>query len=154
MSLRLTMLIRPWRNRLVTPTNQRKYFVHVTFLILASLVLTPSDHSLIGCETTTGFNPSYYRALAFDKELGATYGIDAALEMYSLDALVLPAPGCTSIPAGKPRPPPPFSSCSSPVLRPAIAGYPIVTGTFPSRSSLLVFITSCPLPRSSPRVLP
>ncbi|EGO26610.1 hypothetical protein SERLADRAFT_447766 [Serpula lacrymans var. lacrymans S7.9] len=63
---------------------------------------------LIGAEATTGFNSSYYASLAFDKELGATRGIDAALEMYTLDALVLPAPGYTTVPA-------------------AIAGYPIVT---------------------------
>ncbi|KAH7882880.1 amidase signature domain-containing protein [Phlebopus sp. FC_14] len=63
---------------------------------------------LIESEATTGFNSSYYDSLAFDKELGATRGIDAALEMWTLDALVLPAPGYTTVPA-------------------AIAGYPIVT---------------------------
>ncbi|KAH7929278.1 amidase signature enzyme [Leucogyrophana mollusca] len=63
---------------------------------------------LIASQATTGFNASYYASLAFDKELGATRGIDAALEMYTLDALVLPAPGYTTVPA-------------------AIAGYPIVT---------------------------
>ncbi|KIJ16269.1 hypothetical protein PAXINDRAFT_75651 [Paxillus involutus ATCC 200175] len=63
---------------------------------------------LIESEATTGFNASYYQSLAFDKELGATRGIDAALETYSLDALVLPAPGYTTVPS-------------------AIAGYPIVT---------------------------
>ncbi|KAF8549237.1 amidase signature enzyme [Imleria badia] len=63
---------------------------------------------LISSEATTGFNASYYQSLAFDKELGATRGIDAALATYSLDALVLPAPGYTTVPA-------------------AIAGYPIVT---------------------------
>ncbi|KAF8839265.1 amidase signature enzyme [Paxillus ammoniavirescens] len=63
---------------------------------------------LIESEATTGFNASYYESLAFDKELGATRGIDAALETYTLDALVLPAPGYTTVPS-------------------AIAGYPIVT---------------------------
>jgi amidase len=63
---------------------------------------------LIESQATTGFNASYYQSLAFDKELGATYGIDAALKTYALDALVLPAPGYTTVPA-------------------AIAGYPIVT---------------------------
>ncbi|KIJ62099.1 hypothetical protein HYDPIDRAFT_114947 [Hydnomerulius pinastri MD-312] len=63
---------------------------------------------LIESQATTGFNSSYYQSLAFDKELGATRGIDAALEMYTLDALILPAPGYTTVPA-------------------AIAGYPIVT---------------------------
>ncbi|KAG2339111.1 amidase signature enzyme [Suillus weaverae] len=63
---------------------------------------------LIESQATTGFNASYYQSLAFDMELGATRGIDAALKMYALDALVLPAPGYTTVPA-------------------AIAGYPIVT---------------------------
>jgi len=64
--------------------------------------------TLIVSAATTGYNPSYYQSLAFGKELGATRGIDAALETYSLDALVLPAPGYATGPA-------------------AIAGYPIVT---------------------------
>ncbi|CCL98730.1 uncharacterized protein FIBRA_00735 [Fibroporia radiculosa] len=63
---------------------------------------------LIASEATSGFNSTYYAALAFDKEMGATQGIDAALKAYDLDALVLPAPGFTTVPA-------------------AIAGYPIVT---------------------------
>ncbi|KAH9912038.1 amidase signature enzyme [Fomitopsis serialis] len=63
---------------------------------------------LIASEATTGFNSTYYAALAYDYEMGRTNGIDAALEMYDLDALVLPAPGFTTVPA-------------------AIAGYPIVT---------------------------
>ena len=54
-------------------------------------------------------NLTYFQALAFDKDLGATRGIDAALKTFDLDALVLPAPGFTTVPA-------------------AIAGYPIVTG--------------------------
>ncbi|KAH0831044.1 amidase signature domain-containing protein [Lanmaoa asiatica] len=57
--------------------------------------------TLIASEATTGFNASYYQSLAFGKELGATRGIDASLEAYSLDALVLPAPGFTTVPAGK-----------------------------------------------------
>ncbi|KDQ59508.1 hypothetical protein JAAARDRAFT_126672 [Jaapia argillacea MUCL 33604] len=54
---------------------------------------------LIESEATTGFNSTYYQALAFDKDLGATRGIDAALSMYGLDALVLPAGGYTTVPA-------------------------------------------------------
>ena len=46
-------------------------------------------------------NVSYYTALAYDYEMGRTNGIDAALEMYDLDALVLPAPGMTTVPAGE-----------------------------------------------------
>ncbi|THH09692.1 hypothetical protein EW145_g1831 [Phellinidium pouzarii] len=63
---------------------------------------------LIASQATTGFNASYFQSLAFDKELGATNGIDAALKTHNLDALILPAPGLTTVPA-------------------AIAGYPIVT---------------------------
>jgi hypothetical protein len=35
-------------------------------------------------------NESYYEALAFDKDIGATRGIDAVLAEHRLDALVLP----------------------------------------------------------------
>ncbi|KIK81707.1 hypothetical protein PAXRUDRAFT_746553 [Paxillus rubicundulus Ve08.2h10] len=69
---------------------------------------------LIEPEATTGFNASYYQSLAFDKELGA------ALETYALGALVLPAPGYTTIPS-------------------AIAGYPILTvslGFYPDNVTL------------------
>ncbi|KAF8653648.1 hypothetical protein AX16_003800 [Volvariella volvacea WC 439] len=62
---------------------------------------------LIEAELTKGFNSTYFEALAFDKELGQTRGIDAALKAHNLDALVLPAPGFAPGPA-------------------AIAGYPIV----------------------------
>jgi amidase len=55
---------------------------------------------LIACETTTGRDSTYYAAVATNKELGATRGIDAALKAHNLDALVLPAPGYTTIPAG------------------------------------------------------
>lgn len=63
---------------------------------------------LIESEATTGMNSTYFQSLAFDKDLGQTRGIDAALKAHNLDALVLPAPGFTTTPA-------------------AIAGYPIVT---------------------------
>ncbi|KAI6015247.1 amidase signature domain-containing protein [Pisolithus orientalis] len=63
---------------------------------------------LIESEATTGRNATFFEALAFDREMGGSQGIDAALKQYNLDALVLPAPGYTSTPA-------------------AIIGYPIVT---------------------------
>ncbi|KAI0077607.1 amidase signature enzyme [Panus rudis PR-1116 ss-1] len=63
---------------------------------------------LIESEATNGMNSTYFAALAFDKDLGATRGIDAALKAHNLDALVLPAQGFTTVPA-------------------AIAGYPIIT---------------------------
>lgn len=46
-------------------------------------------------------NSTYFQALAFDKELGGTNGIDAVLKMHNLDALILPAPGLTTVPAGE-----------------------------------------------------
>ncbi|KAJ7594152.1 amidase signature enzyme [Mycena floridula] len=79
-----------------------------------------SQDILIECEATTGFNSTFFEALAFDRELGATRGIDAALKTHKLDALVLPAPGFTTTPA-------------------AIAGYPIVTvplGFFPDNITI------------------
>jgi len=63
---------------------------------------------LIESQQTNGMNSTYFQALAFDKELGGTNGIDAVLKMHNLDALILPAPGLTTVPA-------------------AIAGYPIIT---------------------------
>ncbi|KAK7460688.1 hypothetical protein VKT23_009403 [Stygiomarasmius scandens] len=66
-----------------------------------------SQSILIASQATNGFTPAYFQALAFDKELGATRGIDAALEEFDLDALVTPATVAAGVPA--------------------IAGYPIVT---------------------------
>lgn len=60
-----------------------------------------SASSLIRSEITTGRNSTFFEALALNKELGATRGIDAALKTYNLDALVLPVPGeLATIPPG------------------------------------------------------
>ncbi|KAF9447278.1 amidase signature enzyme [Macrolepiota fuliginosa MF-IS2] len=70
---------------------------------------------LIASEATQSFDNAFFAALAADKDLGSTRGIDATLEMHNLDALVLPATGFTTVPA-------------------AIVGYPIITvplGFFP-----------------------
>ena len=57
--------------------------------------------SFIESEATTGRNSTFFEALAFNKELGTTLGIDAALEGNNLDALVLPVPGMVAaLPAG------------------------------------------------------
>ena len=61
----------------------------------------------IASENTT-VDQAYFDALAADKDLGQTRGIDAALKMFNLDALILPTSGAAG-PA-------------------AIAGYPLVTG--------------------------
>ena len=53
---------------------------------------------------------AYFNALAADKDLGQTRGIDGTLKKFNLDALLLP-----SIVAPEPA---------------AIAGYPIVTGEY------------------------
>lgn len=66
--------------------------------------------SFISAENTT-VDQAFFDALAVDKDLGATRGIDAALKAFALDALILP----TNI-------------ASTP---PAIAGYPIVIGARP-----------------------
>ncbi|KZT28519.1 amidase signature enzyme [Neolentinus lepideus HHB14362 ss-1] len=78
-----------------------------------------SQSILIEAEATSGYNATFYQALAADYELGRTNGIDAALQQYNLDALILPANGRTTTPA-------------------AIAGYPIVTvplGFYPENTT-------------------
>ncbi|KAF9440277.1 amidase signature enzyme [Macrolepiota fuliginosa MF-IS2] len=53
---------------------------------------------LIASEATNGFDDAFFAALAIDKDLGSTRGIDATLQMHNLDALVLPATGFSRIP--------------------------------------------------------
>ncbi|KDR74826.1 hypothetical protein GALMADRAFT_269063 [Galerina marginata CBS 339.88] len=87
-----------------------------------------SQNGLIESEATVGLNATFFRSLAFDIELGATRGIDATLKAHNLDAIVLPAPGFTSTPAGTVVHP--FSTISVlDIFRLclALAGYPIVT---------------------------
>jgi len=56
---------------------------------------------LIRAEATKGFDDAYFAALAADRDLGSTRGIDVVLEKYQLDALVLPAIGFVYTPSGK-----------------------------------------------------
>ncbi|KAG6875281.1 hypothetical protein C0992_004471 [Termitomyces sp. T32_za158] len=63
---------------------------------------------LIRSEATQGHDSVFSTALAANRDLGATRGIDAALQEHNLDALVLPSDGLTSTP-------------------PAIAGYPVIS---------------------------
>ncbi|KJA17816.1 hypothetical protein HYPSUDRAFT_146036 [Hypholoma sublateritium FD-334 SS-4] len=58
-----------------------------------------SQDILVESQATTGRNSTFFQSLAFDKDLGATRGIDAALKAFNLDALILPAPGFTTVPA-------------------------------------------------------
>lgn len=62
----------------------------------------------IASENTT-VDQAFFNAVAADKDLGATRGIDATLKAFNLDALLLP----TDVSSGPA----------------AIAGYPIITGT-------------------------
>lgn len=64
-------------------------------------MLIPGNYRLISSEATNGFDDAFFKALAFDQELGKTRGIDAALKAHRLDALVLPSTGFTTVPAGK-----------------------------------------------------
>ncbi|KAL7284768.1 hypothetical protein ACG7TL_002075 [Trametes sanguinea] len=78
-----------------------------------------TDQSTFIASENTTVNQAYFDAIAADKELGATRGIDATLQAFKLDALLVPsavAPG----PA-------------------AIAGYPIITvplGFLPPNTTL------------------
>jgi amidase len=75
---------------------------------------------LIESQSTMGMNQTYFDALETDIRIGGVDGIDAALSMHKLDALVLPATGPTTSPA-------------------AIVGYPIVTvplGFFPDNVTI------------------
>jgi amidase len=65
-------------------------------------------YRFIASENTT-IDQVYFDALAADKDLGQTRGIDATLKLFNLDALILPT-----------------SEASTPA---AIAGYPLVTGS-------------------------
>ncbi|KAJ7844914.1 amidase signature enzyme [Mycena olivaceomarginata] len=56
----------------------------------------------IQSEATNGFDAEYFAALAADHDLGSTRGIDFVLKKFNLDAIVLPAPGFTTIPPGYP----------------------------------------------------
>ena len=95
-----------WRSHRDSHLNQSPLCVSVVHW---HILLTIYLRRFIESEATTGRDATFFKALAFDHELGATQGIDAALKEHNLDALVLPAPGFTTVPA-------------------AIAGYPIVTG--------------------------
>ncbi|KAI0761337.1 amidase signature enzyme [Trametes elegans] len=66
-----------------------------------------TDQSQFIASENTTVDQAFFDALAADKELGATRGIDGALQAFKLDALILPT-----------------DVASSP---PAIAGFPIVT---------------------------
>jgi len=78
-----------------------------------------TDQSIFIASQNTTVNQAYFDALAADKDLGQTRGIDATLKMFDLDALLLPTSGAAG-PA-------------------AIAGYPIVTvplGFMPPNTTL------------------
>ena len=78
------------------------------FYLLSLLPVKPySKVSFIASQNTT-IDQAYFDALAADKDLGQTRGIDGALKLFNIEALVLPT-----------------DRASGPA---AIAGYPVVTG--------------------------
>ena len=70
-------------------------------------MVEPSSRRFIASENTT-VNQAYFDTIAADKGLGGKQGIDAALETFHVDALLMPS-----------------NVASGPA---AIVGYPIVTG--------------------------
>ena len=54
----------------------------------------------IGAQTTNGFDAAYHEALAYNRELGSTRGIDAVSKSHNLDAFVMPVWGYVATPAG------------------------------------------------------
>jgi hypothetical protein len=89
--------------------------------------IDPISCSLIESEATVGRNATFFQSLAFNKDLGATRGIDFVLKAHNLDAIVLPALGLTTTPAGSISLNFANNAMSNGFLL-AIAGYPIVTG--------------------------
>ncbi|KAG6815128.1 hypothetical protein H0H93_010876, partial [Arthromyces matolae] len=73
------------------------------FVPLSPIVLfigvTRLNDSLKRSEATPGRDAAFFESLALNHDLGATRGIDAALQKYDLDALVLPSDGWTPTPA-------------------------------------------------------
>ncbi|TFK31319.1 hypothetical protein BDQ12DRAFT_694329 [Crucibulum laeve] len=51
-------------------------------------------------EATSGYNSTFFQALTYDRELGATRGIDAVLKRHRLDALVVPVVGLVTSASG------------------------------------------------------
>jgi amidase len=54
-------------------------------------------YSLIMSESTSGPNSTYYNALRRYKEIAAFGGIDAVLQEFEADAIVMPAFGTTTV---------------------------------------------------------
>ncbi|KAI0062507.1 amidase signature enzyme [Artomyces pyxidatus] len=67
-----------------------------------------ADQSQFLAAENTTVDAAYFTALAADKDLGQTRGIDGTLKKFNLDAILIPTDGFTSTPA-------------------AVAGYPVVT---------------------------
>lgn len=67
---------------------------------LSNVVSVAVARRFIQAEATNGFDAEYFAALTADRDLGSTRGIDFVLKKFNLDALVLPAPGFTTSPAG------------------------------------------------------
>lgn len=57
------------------------------------------DQSQLIEAEATEVNATFFQALAADRVLGSTQGIDFVLKKFKLDALLLPANGFTTVPA-------------------------------------------------------
>ncbi|KAJ6582214.1 amidase signature enzyme [Mycena capillaripes] len=98
----------------------------------------PTGHEdqslLILAETELGgMDATYFAALAAERDMGSTRGIDFVLKQFNLDALVLPAPGINNPPGG---------GAGYTANLAAIVGYPAVTvpmGFYPSSVSARSF---------------
>lgn len=56
------------------------------------LIIHVLPYRFIACENTT-MDAAYFAALAADHDLGRTRGIDATLQTFGLDAILLPTDG-------------------------------------------------------------
>ncbi|KAF8511980.1 amidase signature enzyme [Gautieria morchelliformis] len=99
-------------NLIEVPTGVKNLADLITFNTQhADIELIPpyyTSQSQFTASQATEVNASYFEALAIDEDLGRTRGIDATLQKFNLDALLLPTNAFTSTPA-------------------AIAGYPVIT---------------------------
>ncbi len=117
----LQIQLNAWFNSLlVQPSGVRSVSELIDYNIAHPETESPEHHDsnwrLIAANTTLGQrNETFWKDFAEIRELGRSKGIDATLDQFRLDALVLPTDGFTAGPS-------------------AVAGYPIVTvpmGFFP-----------------------
>lgn len=90
---------------------------------------TVLSYSLIESEATNGLDDAYHQAVAYNRRIGGSNGIDAVLQTYNLDALVMPIWGSVTTPAGLSDIE--YDLCHAKSgIRVALVGYPMVVGQF------------------------